>query len=133
MKLLTAPSFYKLLKDNFPHIPTPKQEVALQQLAHFVLSDKKEEVYVLKGFAGTGKTTIVGDIVSNLWKTTMKAVLLAPTGRAAKVMSNYSNSQAFTIHRKIYFPKKESGGGIKFILAPNKHRDTIFILAMGRF
>ena len=128
MKLLTAPSFYKLLKDNFPHTPTSKQEVALQQLAHFVLSDKKEEVYLLKGFAGTGKTTIVGDIVSILWKTTMKAVLLAPTGRAAKVMSNYSKSQAFTIHRKIYFPKKESGGGIKFILAPNKHRDTIFIV-----
>ncbi|WP_299163412.1 ATP-binding domain-containing protein [uncultured Eudoraea sp.] len=128
MKLLTAPSFYKLLKDNFPHTPTSKQEVALQQLAHFVLSEKKEEVYLLKGFAGTGKTTIVGDIVSNLWKTTMKAVLLAPTGRAAKVMSNYSKSQAFTIHRKIYFPKKESGGGIKFILAPNKHRDTIFIV-----
>jgi exodeoxyribonuclease-5 len=128
MKLLTAPSFYKLLKDNFPHTPTSKQEVALQQLAHFVLSEKKEEVYLLKGFAGTGKTTIVGDIVSNLWKTTMKAVLLAPTGRAAKVMSNYSKSQAFTIHRKIYLPKKESGGGIKFILAPNKHRDTIFIV-----
>ncbi|MFC2147500.1 ATP-dependent RecD-like DNA helicase [Bacteroidota bacterium] len=128
MKLLTAPSFYKLLKDNFPHTPTSKQEVALQQLAHFVLSEKKEEVYLLKGFAGTGKTTIVGDIVSNLWKTTMKAVLLAPTGRAAKVMSNYSKTQAFTIHRKIYFPKKESGGGIKFILAPNKHRDTIFIV-----
>lgn len=128
MKLLTAPSFYKLLKDNFPHSPTSKQEVALQQLAHFVLSEKKEEVYLLKGFAGTGKTTIVGVIVSNLWKTTMKAVLMAPTGRAAKVMSNYSKSQAFTIHRKIYFPKKESGGGIKFILAPNKHRDTIFIV-----
>jgi exodeoxyribonuclease-5 len=128
MKLLTAPSFYKLLKDNFPHLPTAKQEVALEQLAHFVLSDKKEEVYLLKGFAGTGKTTIVGDIVSNLWKTTMKAVLLAPTGRAAKVMSNYSKSQAFTIHRKIYFPKKERGGGIKFVLAPNKHRDTIFIV-----
>ena len=126
--MLTAPSFYKLLKDKFPHLPTPKQEVALQQLAHFVLSDKKEEVYLLKGFAGTGKTTIVGDIVSNLWKTTMKSVLLAPTGRAAKVMSNYSKSQAFTIHRKIYFPKKERGGGIKFVLAPNKHRDTIFIV-----
>ena len=64
MKLLTAPSFYKLLKDNFPHTPTSKQEVALQQLAHFVLSEKKEEVYLLKGFAGTGKTTIVGAIVS---------------------------------------------------------------------
>jgi len=128
MKLLTPTSFYKLLKDNFPHVPTPKQEVALQQLAHFLLSEKKEEVYLLKGFAGTGKTTIVGDIVSSLWKTAMKAVLLAPTGRAAKVMSNYSKSQAFTIHRKIYFPKKESGGGIKFVLAPNKHRNTIFIV-----
>lgn len=126
--MLTAPSFYKLLKDNFPHTPTQKQEVALQQLAHFVLSVKKEEVFLLKGYAGTGKTTIVGDIVSNLWKTTMKAVLMAPTGRAAKVMSNYSKTQAFTIHRKIYFPKKERGGGIKFILAPNKHRDTIFIV-----
>jgi len=111
MKLLTAPSFYKLLKDNFPHSPTPKQEVALQQLAHFVLSEKKEEVYLLKGFAGTGKTTIVGAIVSNLWKTTMKAVLLAPTGRAAKVMSNYSKSQAFTIHRKIYSDSKLFGNG----------------------
>jgi len=128
MKLLTPTSFYKLLKDNFPHVPTAKQEVALQQLAHFLLSEKKEEVYLLKGFAGTGKTTIVGDIVSSLWKTAMKAVLLAPTGRAAKVMSNYSKSQAFTIHRKIYFPKKESGGGIKFVLAPNKHRNTIFIV-----
>jgi exodeoxyribonuclease-5 len=82
----------------------------------------------LKGFAGTGKTTIVGNVVTNLWKTKMKAVLMAPTGRAAKVMSNYSGAQAFTIHRKIYFPKKERGGGVKFVLAPNKHRDTVFIV-----
>ena len=53
---------------------------------------------------------------------------MAPTGRAAKVMSNYSGTQAFTIHRKIYFPKKQSGGGIQFVLAPNKHRNTIFIV-----
>jgi exodeoxyribonuclease-5 len=58
----------------------------------------------------------------------MKAVLLAPTGRAAKVMSGYSKNKAFTIHKKIYFPKKEKGGAVKFVMAPNKHRDTIFIV-----
>ena len=53
---------------------------------------------------------------------------MAPTGRAAKVMSNYANAQAFTIHRKIYIPRKERGGGIRFVLSPNKHRNTLFIV-----
>lgn len=128
MKILTASSFFSILKEKFPHEPTPMQSVALQQLSDYVLSDEKERLFLLKGYAGTGKTTIVGTLVSNLWRTTMKAVLMAPTGRAAKVMSNYSNTQAFTIHRKIYFPKKQSGGGVQFVLAPNKHRNTIFIV-----
>jgi exodeoxyribonuclease-5 len=128
MKALTSETFYSLLKENFPHQPTHKQNSALEQLAGFILSNEKEAIFLLKGFAGTGKTTIIGTIVSNLWHTTMKSVLMAPTGRAAKVMSNYSNTQAFTIHRKIYFPKKQSGGGVQFILAPNKHRNTIFIV-----
>ncbi len=128
MKTLTPPEFYKILQEKFPHIPTAKQTVALQKLADFLLSKDKMGIFLLKGFAGTGKTTIVGDIVKNLWKTKMKAVLMAPTGRAAKVMSNYSRTRAFTIHRKIYFPKKEKGGAIKFVLAPNKHRDTVFIV-----
>jgi exodeoxyribonuclease-5 len=128
MATLTPPLFYKILKEKFPHIPTAKQTVALQKLADFLLSGEKEVIFLLKGFAGTGKTTIVGNVVTNLWKTKMKAVLMAPPGRAAKVMSNYSGAQAFTIHRKIYFPKKERGGGVKFVLAPNKHRDTVFIV-----
>ncbi|MDE3741220.1 ATP-dependent DNA helicase [Maribacter polysaccharolyticus] len=128
MKALTVSSYFSTLKEKFPHDPTPKQAVALEQLSGFVLSKEKERLFLLKGFAGTGKTTIVGTLVSNLWRTTMKAVLMAPTGRAAKVMSNYSNTQAFTIHRKIYFPKKQSGGGVQFVLAPNKHRNTIFIV-----
>ena len=65
---------------------------------------------LLEDVPGTGKTTLIGTLVNSLWKTRMKSVLMAPTGRAAKVMSNYSNTQAFTIHRKIYFPKKQSGG-----------------------
>ncbi|WP_273273680.1 ATP-dependent DNA helicase [Maribacter polysiphoniae] len=128
MKVLTASSFFTTLKEKFPHEPTLKQSIALQQLSSYVLSKEKEQLFLLKGFAGTGKTTIVGTLVSNLWRTTMKSVLMAPTGRAAKVMSNYANTQSYTIHRKIYFPKKQSGGGVQFVLAPNKHRDTIFIV-----
>lgn len=128
MKSTTDAIFYKSLKDNFPHDPTAKQTVALQRLAAFALSKEKDIVFLLKGYAGTGKTTILGTMVSSLWKTTMKAVLMAPTGRAAKVMSNYSGTQALTIHKKIYFPKKQGGGGVQFVLAPNKHRNTLFIV-----
>ena len=128
MTTLTAPTFYKILKEKFPHTPTFKQQVALEKLAAFVLSESRDELFLLKGFAGTGKTTIVGDIVTNLWRTKRKAVLLAPTGRAAKVMTSYSRTKALTIHKKIYFPKKEKAGAVKFVMAPNKHRDTIFIV-----
>jgi exodeoxyribonuclease-5 len=128
MITLTDASFYTVLREKFPHEPTLTQSVALQKLASYVLSKEKEQLFLLKGFAGTGKTTIVGTLVNNLWRTSMKAVLMAPTGRAAKVMSNYSKTQAFTIHRKIYFPKKHSGGGVQFVMAPNKHRNTIFIV-----
>jgi exodeoxyribonuclease-5 len=128
MNALTASSFTTILREKFPHDPTLKQNVVLEKLAAFVLSKEKEVVFMLKGFAGTGKTTMIGVLVTNLWRTGMKAVLMAPTGRAAKVMSNYSNTQSFTIHRKIYFPKKQSGGGVQFVLSPNKHRNTIFIV-----
>lgn len=128
MKLQTPAIFFKELETKFPHEPTPKQRIALEKLSNFILSKKKDVVFVLKGFAGTGKTTLVGTLVNSLWKTGMKSVLMAPTGRAAKVMSNYSKTQAFTIHRKIYYPKKQSGGGVQFVMAPNKHRDTVFIV-----
>ncbi|SNY99470.1 ATP-dependent DNA helicase [Flagellimonas pacifica] len=124
----TPSGFLTILTKKFPHDPTSKQGMALEKLSEFILNDKKEEVFLLKGFAGTGKTTIVGTIVSSLWKIKMSAVLMAPTGRAAKVMSVYSGNKAFTIHKKIYFPKKQSGGGIQFVLAPNKHRNTLFIV-----
>lgn len=128
MAMLTAASFYSVLKEKFPHEPTLKQEVALQQLASYILAHKKDAIFLLKGFAGTGKTTLLGTLVNSLWKTAMKSVLMAPTGRAAKVMSNYSGSQAYTIHRKIYFPKKQGSGAVQFVLAPNKHRNTVFIV-----
>ncbi len=128
MQTITATSFYKILRSKFPYTPTSKQEVVLQQLAEFSLSKEKDHIFLLKGYAGTGKTTLIGTLVNQLWQTRLKAVLMAPTGRAAKVMTSYSKTQAFTIHRKIYFPKKESGGGVRFVLTPNKHRDTLFIV-----
>ncbi|MFL1013567.1 ATP-dependent DNA helicase [Flavisericum labens] len=125
---MTAPEFYSLLKQQFPFQPTIKQNIVLQQLSEFIFTKQPNSLYVLKGYAGTGKTTIVGSIVTNLWKAKKSAVLMAPTGRAAKVISNYSKKEAFTIHKKIYFPKKEKGGGVKFVLQPNKHKNTIFIV-----
>ncbi len=128
MPLLTATSFYHLLEEKFPHQPTEQQALALEKIANFVLSKNNESLFLLKGFAGTGKTTLVGALVNNLPKTGFSSVLMAPTGRAAKVMSNYSSNPSFTIHRKIYFPKSQSGGGVQFVMAPNKHRNTIFIV-----
>ncbi len=120
--------FYKLLLEKFPHKPTVKQEILLEKLASFALTSGTDRVFVLKGYAGTGKTTVIGTLVNNLWQAYKKAVLMAPTGRAAKVMAHYSGKEAFTIHKKIYFPRKQKGGGIKFVLAPNKHKDTLFIV-----
>ncbi|WP_053993020.1 ATP-dependent RecD-like DNA helicase [Mangrovimonas sp. TPBH4] len=125
---MTASDFYKLIKQKFPFEPTVKQNTVLIQLSEFIFDKSPNALYLLKGFAGTGKTSIIGTIVSNLWEAKKSAVLMAPTGRAAKVISNYSGKEAFTIHKKIYFPKKEKGGGVKFVLQPNKHRNTIFIV-----
>lgn len=125
---MTSSEFYSLIRQQFPFHPTQKQEIVLLQLSEFIFSKDPNALYLLKGYAGTGKTTIVGTIVSNLWKVQKSAVLMAPTGRAAKVISNYSGKEAFTIHKKIYFPKKEKGGGVKFVMQPNKHKNTIFIV-----
>lgn len=125
---MTASEFYSLIKQQFPFQPTLKQTIVLQQISEFIFNKTPNALYVLKGYAGTGKTTIVGTIVTNLWKAKKSAVLMAPTGRAAKVISNYSGKEAFTIHKKIYFPKKDKGGGVSFVLQPNKHKHTIFIV-----
>ncbi len=120
--------FYGLLKEDFPFEPTVKQDVVLQKLSQFVLSGSKNELFLLKGYAGTGKTTLIGTLVKNLRKAKMNTVLLAPTGRAAKVISNYSGKHAQTIHRNIYYPKKNQSGGLAFQLKQNKCRNTVFIV-----
>jgi len=125
---MNSTQFHTLLKENFPFDLTLKQDVVLQRLANFVLDNKEDNLFVLKGYAGTGKTTLISTLVNSLWNAHKSAVLLAPTGRAAKVISKYSKREALTIHKKIYFPKKQSGGGVSFVLQPNKHKNTIFII-----
>jgi ATP-dependent exoDNAse (exonuclease V) alpha subunit len=125
---MTSSQFYSLLQKQFPFQPTVKQDIFLQQIAVFLTNTNKEELFVLKGYAGTGKTTVISTIVNNLVSINKKYVLLAPTGRAAKVIANYSNKPAFTIHKKIYFPKKGKSGGVTFTMQTNKHKNTIFIV-----
>lgn len=73
------------IKENFPYQPTPEQEIAVKSLSEFLLSPRSEVVFMLRGYAGTGKTSLVGALVRTLDKLQQKSVLLAPTGRAAKV------------------------------------------------
>lgn len=125
---MIAAQFYKTLRQSFPFSPTYKQDIFFQQIAEFITNENQDEIFVLKGYAGTGKTTVISNIVNNLIEVKKKYVLLAPTGRAAKVIANYSSKPAFTIHKKIYFPKKGAGGGVTFTMQQNKHKDTIFIV-----
>ncbi|MEH6407217.1 MAG: AAA family ATPase [Leeuwenhoekiella sp.] len=125
---LDRQDFYNKLQKDFPHTLTIKQDLLLQLLSQFVLAKENDTIFLLRGYAGTGKTTVIGTLVKNLWQVKMSSVQLAPTGRAAKVISNYSDTPAQTIHRKIYYPKKQSGGGVSFTLQRNKHRNTLFIV-----
>ena len=124
----TTSKFYKELLEKFPFSPTIKQNELLDKLTTFIFNDNNNDLFLLKGYAGTGKTTIISTVVNSLWKAGKKAVLLAPTGRAAKVISGYSKKRALTIHKKIYFPKKQKNGSVDFIMQQNKHTNTIFII-----
>ncbi len=125
---MSSKNFYSILSQNFPFNPTLKQDAFFQKIAVFITNTNNDAIFVLKGYAGTGKTTVISTIVNQLIEINKKYVLLAPTGRAAKVIANYSNKPAFTIHKKIYFPKKSSGGGVAFTMQQNKHKNTIFIV-----
>lgn len=115
------------LKDLFPFEPTPIQEEAMEQLNQFVNYSNKPALFVLKGYAGTGKTTLISTFINWLPKLGLKSVLTAPTGRAAKVLGNYSNKQAFTIHKQIYYHSNIEGR-IVFTIQKNKYSDTVFIV-----
>jgi len=97
-------------------------------MSEFITSKEEEKVLLLKGYAGTGKTSIVGAMVKAMSELKMKTVLLAPTGRAAKVFSSYTGEKAYTIHKKIYRQKAFSNEPIGFQTSNNLHKDTLFIV-----
>ena len=116
------------ITQNFPHNPTEDQFSALKTLTDFLLSVESDTLLLLKGYAGTGKTSLVGALVKTLNELQQKTFLLAPTGRAAKVFSNYSGQKAYTIHKKIYRQKAFSNKPTGFMPADNLHKDTLFIV-----
>lgn len=122
------PSF--LLAKNFPFEPTQGQKDFFQKMDSFLLQENAEGgAFILRGYAGTGKTSLISALVKILPRLKIKSMLLAPTGRAAKVMGNYSQKSAFTIHKIIYRPKDQGGDlGGGFELVKNYYKDTLFIV-----
>lgn len=122
---------FKLIQyliQKFPFDPTSQQLEVIKQLSDFIENSSSNSLFLLKGYAGTGKTTIVSSLINSLWSVGKKVVLLAPTGRAAKVLSVYSKKSAFTIHKKIYWMRINSKGNNFVTLKENKHTNTIFVV-----
>ena len=119
---------YGRLTQSFGFEPTDGQAMVLYHLAAFLLSQKENPTYILKGYAGTGKTSLVNTLVRTLPALGMRYVLMAPTGRAAKVLSNYTGQNASTIHRKIYQAMTFPDGSIRITRAENKYKNTLFIV-----
>src|SRR5882757_3865900 len=112
----------------FPHEPTPQQLELFGKLHTFLISGDGDECFILKGYAGTGKTTILGALTKALRAYNFKYVLLAPTGRAAKVITAYSGRKAFTIHKKIYRKKSAVNVDEGFLIGDNLADSTLFIV-----
>ncbi len=119
--------FESQLLQNLGFPPTTDQAKAANALARFVYSLNSQVGLILKGYAGTGKTSLIGALVKTLEQNKMKSVLLAPTGRAAKVLAGHSGRDAMTIHKKIYFQSRDKG---KMVYRPGKnlHKNTLFIV-----
>jgi exodeoxyribonuclease V len=120
--------FSRILLSFFPFETTGGQRTLLTCLSEFILGKNLDHIFVLKGYAGTGKTTLVGSLVKAMPALNGKTMLLAPTGRAAKVLSNYTGKPAFTIHKKIYIRRNTEEGGFAFHLQQNLHTNTVFII-----
>lgn len=116
------------IKRNFCYQPTEEQEKAIECIADFLFKPENDTLLLLKGYAGTGKTTLIGAVVRTLSEMRAGYVLMASTGRAAKVFSRYSGFSAYTIHKKIYRQKSFSNDLDNFSLNDNLHKNTLFIV-----
>ena len=119
---------YSSFRSHMHHEPTPCQDSLLRKVADFVSADD-DDILVVNGYAGTGKTTAIASVINTMKEYKTKCVLLAPTGRSAKVLSSYAGQPAYTIHKHIYRQKSVGGDGFgQFSLAPNKDKDTLFVV-----
>lgn len=125
---MTQEQFFNFVVSQFPYQATNGQRTLLRGLTKFIYSQVENPLFIIKGYAGTGKTTIVSSLVKNLPALNLNTVLLAPTGRAAKVLSSYSNKQAYTIHKKIYMANTAPDGSVRLALARNIHKNCIFFV-----
>ncbi|MEJ6755281.1 MAG: AAA family ATPase [Flavobacteriales bacterium] len=116
------------IKSNFQFSFTKEQEQLVEEVSEFVNSISTRNIFLLKGYAGTGKTSLISSLVNSLSFVGKKSSLLAPTGRAAKVLSKYSKKSASTIHRKIYWINSNKSGNTYIKLKENTHSNTIFIV-----
>lgn len=116
------------LLENLEFQPTSGQKELIRELGIFLAAEVFQEIMLVKGYAGTGKTTLVKSLVKTLNSLDQKSFLLAPTGRAAKVLTAYSGQPAWTIHKKIYRQKSGRDGMGEFVLDRNLHKQTCFIV-----
>ena len=107
---------------------TPGQKKIIEKLSEYIADDDFSRIFVLNGYAGTGKTTLIAALVGALKELGIKPVLLAPTGRAAKVLAQYAHEKALTIHKRIYRQRTNADYESKFSLNPNPERDAVFIV-----
>jgi len=117
-----------LLVEKLDHKPTDDQSEAISKLSEYIAENVNDTIFILTGYAGTGKTSLISAIVGTLDSLRMKTVLLAPTGRAAKVLASYSGKIAYTIHKKIYRQKSSKDGIGTFSIDRNLHKETFFIV-----
>lgn len=125
---MTPSEFISLIKKDLNYQPTPEQEHVLTVFSQFLADRNPRSVMVLRGSAGTGKTTLAAAMVSTLHRLGQKLTLMAPTGRAAKVFSLHSNLPAYTIHRRIYREKNYTGISGIFNLNDNRYRRMLFVV-----
>ncbi len=126
--MVSRQELYIRLIQSFGFEPTEGQAIVLNHLSAFLLSNKSNPLYILRGYAGTGKTSLVKTLVRTLPTIGMKYVLLAPTGRAAKILSNYTKQSASTIHRRIYQVISFPDGTMRISRGENKSKNTLFIV-----
>ena len=118
----------KILTQTLDFVPTNSQQRLIDKMAAYIASDEPDEIMLIKGYAGTGKTTMINALCRVLSSLKIRSVLMAPTGRAAKVMAEYTGHAAFTIHKSIYRQKSSTDGMGRFVLNKNMYKNTYFIV-----